>query len=453
MNHLRWSVAGLALAGIFSIPAAAAASAETDARRLEELEEKVRILERKAELGDEETAKKKLETPVVTASDKAFALSSPNKAFELKLRGYLQADARFVADDDNRTFSDTFLLRRVRPIFEGTLYKTFGFFLMPDFAAGTTVLQNASVDVNFLPEVKLRIGKMKGPIGLERLQSGTYVRFVERGLPTNLVPNRDIGVQLFGDLFDNTVSYAVGGFNGAPDGGNSDLDVSDGKEFEGRVFTTPLRNHFGPFQNLGVGFAGSYGNTKTASDLGKYKTQAQQTFFAYRTSSTPTNANTAVAEGFHYRLAPQANWYYKQFGLLGEWVLSSQKVSIDTYKKTLNHDAWQILGSWIVTGEENSFQGVVPSEPFELSKGTWGAWELVGRYGQLDVDNDAFPLFADPAKSASAAHSWGVGVNWYLNKNVRFEADYEQTDFKGGGADTRDRDVEQAFLTRLQLAW
>jgi hypothetical protein len=61
-------------------------------------------------------------------------------------------------------------------------------------------------------------------VGLERLQSGSELLFVERGLPTNLVPNRDVGAQLFGDLFDGTISYALGAFNGVPDLGNGDLD-------------------------------------------------------------------------------------------------------------------------------------------------------------------------------------------------------------------------------------
>ncbi len=481
MNHLRWSVLGLALVGILDVSVASAteqpaptphrpttevqkkpralsaatpaAQPSAEAAKLEELEQKVLILQRRTEISEEDAAKKKLEAPVVTASDKGFALASPDKAFELKLRGYAQADSRFVANDTNGTFSDTFLLRRVRPILEGTLYKTYGFRVMPDFGSGATLLQDAYIDLNFLPELKFRAGKFKGPVGLERLQSGTDIRFVERGLPTNLVPNRDLGVQVSGDLFDNTLGYAVGVFNGAPDGGNSDLDVTDGKEFEGRLFATPLRNHFGPFQNLGVGFAATAGDTKGSADLGKLKTQAQQTFFSYLSSSTPTPVNTAAANGLHYRLAPQANWYYKQFGLLGEYVVSSQEVKIDTTKKTLSNDAWQVLGSWIITGEENSFKGVTPSAPFDLSKGTWGAWELVGRYGQLDVDNDAFPLFADPAKSATAAQSWGVGLNWYLNKNLRLEADYEQTSFDGGAKSGGNRPDEQAFLTRLQLGW
>ena len=40
----------------------------------------------------------------------------------------------------------------------------------------------------------LTAGKFKVPVGLERLESATDIRFIERGFPTSLVPNRDLGV-------------------------------------------------------------------------------------------------------------------------------------------------------------------------------------------------------------------------------------------------------------------
>ena len=45
--------------------------------------------------------------------------------------------------------ADTFVLRRVRPILEGTLFKNFDVRLTPDFGGGTTVLQDAYVDLRF----------------------------------------------------------------------------------------------------------------------------------------------------------------------------------------------------------------------------------------------------------------------------------------------------------------
>ena len=65
--------------------------------------------------------------------------------------------------------------------------------------------------------------------------------FVERGLPTNLVPNRDVGAQIHGDLFDGAFTYAFGAFNGVVDGGSGDLDNNDSKEFAGRLFGFPFK--------------------------------------------------------------------------------------------------------------------------------------------------------------------------------------------------------------------
>src|SRR4029450_8093885 len=114
-------------------------------------------------------------------------------AFGVRFRGYLHADARFFFEDDDRPNVDTFLIRRARPIFEATAFRIFDLRIMPDFGEGRTVLQDAYLDARFLDELKLRIGKLKEPFGIERLHSATDIRFIERGLPNNLVPNRDVG--------------------------------------------------------------------------------------------------------------------------------------------------------------------------------------------------------------------------------------------------------------------
>jgi phosphate-selective porin OprO/OprP len=54
--------------------------------------------------------------------------------------------------------------------------------------------------------------------------------------------------------------------------------------------------------------------------------------------------------------------------------------------------------------------------------------------------------------SAQDMQSWGVGVNWYLNPNVRVTLDYFNGSFFGGnGSNTVVQNGEQAILTRLQL--
>ena len=170
-------------------------------RRLEELELKVRTLERQQEVSEEvRTADKAKQTATVSAGADGFALKSTDGAFQLKLRGLLHADSRWFFDSDDPTGDDTFTLRRARPFIEGTVFDIFNFRFMPDFAGGRTVIQDAYVNARFLPWLQIKAGKFKTPFGIERLQSASAIRFVERALPNNLVPNRDIGGELHGEL-------------------------------------------------------------------------------------------------------------------------------------------------------------------------------------------------------------------------------------------------------------
>ncbi|HEU4655262.1 MAG TPA: porin, partial [Steroidobacteraceae bacterium] len=92
-----------------------------------------------------------------------------------------------------------------------------------------------------------------------------------------------------------------------------------------------------------------------------------------------------------------------------------------------------------------------------LDNRTWGAFEFVGRYHQLDVDDDAFTggtnSFANPDTSASRARAWGVGVNWYLNQNFKWAVNYDVTRFEGGAPGGIDRSDEKAIFTRFALSF
>lgn len=422
-------------------------------QRVEDLDQQLKILQRKEEIRQEADAEKAKSTPVVTAGKDGFNFKSPDGAFQVKLRGYVQLDGRFFQSDDQRPATDTFLLRRVRPIVEGTLYKIFDFRIMPDFGQGTSTLFDAYVDARFTNAFRVRAGKFKPPVGLERLQSATDTLFVERGFPTNLVPNRDLGVQVHGEAGKGAFAYAVGLFNGAADGANNDNDVNDGKDLAARVFVQPFLAGGGPLKNLGFGVAASRGQqrgTPAATGLGGYRTPGQQTFFSYLTDGTAPN--TVVARGTRERLSPQATFYLGRFGLLGEYVTSKQEVQKGALRDELTNTSWQVAGSWVIAGGEPSYRGVAPKKAFDPASHSWGAFELAARVGRLEADEDSFPLYASLSSSAQAARSWSLGLNWYLNKNVRVLLDYESTSFERGAA-IGDREDEKLFFSRFQVAF
>jgi phosphate-selective porin OprO/OprP len=418
--------------------------------RIRQLEDRIATLE-KAEAKSKATA---ATTPTVTATRDGLAVRSADNAFSFRLRGYVQSDARFFgANGPVAPGSSTFLLRRVRPIFEATAYKYFGVRLMPDFGSGQAVLYDAYAEAKPNTALNVRVGKFKPPIGLERLQSATDVRFVERGLPTNLVPNRDVGVQLYGDLAKVRIQYQVGAFDGAPDAANIDGDASTGKDVAGRLFLRPFATN-APGPDLGIGIAGSTGTeqgTLTAPGLGAYRTTGQLALFRYRSDGTAPN--TVLAEGRRTRVSPQGYLYVGPVGVLAEYVRSTHNVRRATNAVTLTNQAWQVSGGWVLTGERESYTSVSPDHPLDGSKsGGLGALELVARYGVLTTDAAAFPTFADPATQARRARAAGVGLNWRLTRGLLFAADYERTQLDGPDAATV-RHTEHAVLTRLQLGF
>jgi phosphate-selective porin OprO and OprP len=79
------------------------------------------------------------------------------------------------------------------------------------------------------------------------------------------------------------------------------------------------------------------------------------------------------------------------------------------------------------------------------------------RVHELDIDKSSFAggasSFADPTVSARQAGAHGVGLNWWLNQNLRWMLDYEHTRFDGGAAGGTNRPDERAVLTRFFLAF
>jgi phosphate-selective porin OprO/OprP len=428
---------------------------EALAAEIQQLDQQIRIVGRQLELQREQDAERAKAAPVVGAGREGFALRSPDGNFQLRLRGLVQADSRSYAGDDAELGTDTFVLRRARPILEGTVFKNFDFRLTPDFGGGTTVLQDAYVDLRFHPAFKVRTGKFKTPFGLERLASAAELLFVERALPTAVAPNRDLGVVLFGDVAAGALNYSVGAVNGVADGASADVDDRDGKDLVARVFALPFKSSRNErLRQIGLGIAATSGTQRgsvTAPNLPVFRTNGQNVFARYRFDTT-TPAGTTFADGAHWRLSPQGYFYTGPFGVLAEYVVSSQRVRREVAVARLVTTAWQASTSYVVTGEDSSYRGVTPRRAFDPSTGAWGAIELTARVNRLSLDRDAFPLFANPAAAARDARAWGMGANWYLNRTIKLTADYETTYFQGGSASGA-RDTERNLLTRVQVAF
>ncbi len=474
MNFKR-AAAGASIAVLLPFAGMVHAQSSTDGNtdlreEIEQQKQRLLVLERKLELQDEAAKAATASAPRITASASRFQIGSADGGNFIRLRGTLHADARTYGGESVPETADTFILRRVRPTIEGTFGNIFDFKFMPDFAGGRSVIVDAFVAARFNPAAVVTVGKFKPPVGLERLQSSADIRFIERALPTALVPNRDLGVQLSGDLGGGAVSYQVGYFNGVTDGQSSDnltapdVEADTAGDYAARLFFQPFvsSSNFN-LRGLGFGIGTTWidvGGSAASTALSAYRSPGQQSVFAYRantaTGVTPNNAT--FANGQRLRLAPQLYYYRGSFGLLGEYTQVEQDVSRvvggTTWSDTLTHSAWQAQFSWFVTGEEETFRGYTPGSTYQVGKSGWGALELVARYHELDIDDDTFAggasSFANPLSAVSKATAYGVGVNWYPWNTVKLSLNYENSSFEGGAA-AGDRADEKALLSRFAI--
>jgi phosphate-selective porin OprO and OprP len=429
---------------------------------LEGLDQKVKVIDRKLDVQAETEQAKANQAPIINASDKGFWFASPDGNYKVQFGGILQVDGRFFTTGDDSTGS-TFYLNRARPILTGTLWKYYDFNFTPDFGQGKVLIQDAYINDTMFDYANLQAGKYKAPFDLERLQVDRYIEYSQRSEIQNLVPNRDIGAELHASLFENRLMYQVALMNGVPNNTASvDTDNNDGKDFVGRFFVTPFVNSENNWlSGLGAGFAATYGS-EYGNTISTFKTYGQQTWFTYNKGVT--------ASGTQFRYEPQLYYYHRQFGLMAAFASDRQALNLNgivTHGKTPvyvnNYSTFTDTGylaqlSYVLTGEDATFKGVIPRNPFDPAHGTWGALDVVARISNVAVDSGVFKLgYANPNVSANNATEYAVGVNWYLNTNVKWQLDYARTYFNGGAGTSpqfpQDRPDEGVFETQLQISF
>src|SRR5712672_28734 len=116
--------------------------------------------------------------------------------------------------------------------------------------------------------------------------------------------------------------------------------------------------------------------------------------------------------------------------------------------------------AYVLTGETRpynpgsaSYGGIAPANPFSLTGGGWGAWEIAGRYSTIDL-NDRLALASGIAGGRQTIYT--LALNWYVNGNVRFMFDYLHGNVARQVSPTNFGDAGSkfdAFAMRTQVAF
>lgn len=375
--------------------------------------------------------------PVTTP---AFVVQSDNGDNRLQLGGFVQTDGRAVLGDSQDRVTNSFVMRRFRLLLQGRLARHFEYFWNVDFAGGVINNRDMYFDTVFSRAFRVRVGKMRPLFSYDRSLLVATIPMIERGMSTNVAPDRDTGLQLLGDLAGNVISYSAFLGNGTVDGGSSESDTNESKDLVGRLLVRPwARQPNGALAPLTVGMAGSTGIQPTA--LPSFPSPARQIFFSY--------AAGAAGEGRRTRWSPQAYYYSGPFGGFGEFVRSRGAIRRGDTTGEVDHDSWQIVGTWVLTGEAAGERNVRPRVNFDPPSGHWGALQVAARYQALHVSREAFTLGLAAPGASRTADTWAVGLNWYLNPLIKWQINYERTEFDG---DSRGpRPAENALLVRAHF--
>jgi phosphate-selective porin OprO/OprP len=213
-----------------------------------------------------------------------------------------------------------------------------------------------------------------------------------------------------------------------------------------------------------------------------YNTQVGTSFFKTYSGTTGTNPATDIyavrQDGNRLRAGWDAGGLFGPVKFISELDVMNTELTREVGRGPGNAPifdsghiptmAWYVQTSWLLTGEDAVMKMPKPKKNFDPQKGTWGAFELAARYSRLEIGSAMFenhpgdltPTFA-AAGSTNRASEITLGLNWYLNPNVKLMFDWEHTIFDGdiivsptsGIGSKKSLDDEDAFLFRTQIVW
>jgi phosphate-selective porin OprO/OprP len=362
-----------------------------------------------------------------------FFLKSQDDRFVLRITGQIQADYRNFLTKEDAVDTDTFFLRRARFGIEAEMFKYYEFRFLPDYAQGKAVIQDAYLNIHYWDAFQVEAGKFKQPISYEQLIQDRFTPLVERSLIDQLVPARDEGVMIHGQkLLGDRLDYAVSVSNGEI---NGDVDTNEHKDVDGRVAVRPFFDTGLPamFHYFQVGVSGGIGVEQEAMTPSVLKTPLTVPWFTFN--------STAAANGVRWRLSPELVYFYSGLGFAAQWYREQQDIRsgpgpLYKFRQEVPFDGWYVMATYLLTGEERTaYTAITPLHNFNpcCPFACGGAWEAVARVSRLEVGEEVFlrgPLnLADPTKNSSGATEMTLGFNWYLNKWVRVQFNWEHAWF------------------------
>ncbi len=391
-----------------------------------------------------EVEKKTKDMPVITTAGK-LKIESADGQHSFQPIGRIFWDTIWEDEDGATAVSGGSELRRARMGFEAQFYKLWKAKLEYDFSGADADLKDAYISYNNKfasgDKYSVKVGQHHVPFGFNTVSSSKYMSFIRRPLFADgpLSPARQYGGAFRID--NERWLFHAGMFLDAPGDGavNDDATNDDRQTYAVRIAGTPIMQDERHLVHIGA----SYMYQDLKGDSIRVRQRAISHLDESRLFDTGTFGSNVIDDINAYDFEALVVW--GPFHALGEYVTWDMD---NTGTGAEDLSAWSIEAGWYLTGESmkykaGQFSGVSPNKQF--MRGGYGAWQLVARYENMDL-NDNTTVGGD-------GDVLSVGINWTPIKNVRFMGTYNKlVDFDRLG-DAADGTEPAAFTFRSMVYW
>lgn len=437
---------------------ALALSARLDAleHRNEELEREVQALKASTTAGDAAIRKEVADQAKVTFSNGRPTLSTADGKFTASFRGVFQLDAAAydqhtagplgtdfrrgsfgdAAEADHaRDLADGAVFRRARIGIEGKAFGDWSYGFLYDFGGSgveaSGQINQAWVQYEGLGKVKLKVGAFAPLASMDDSTSAYGTVFLERAAVSELVRGLAAGDgRTAAGVTSNGKNWLVSAAITGNTVGKQAFDDQLG--FVGRAAFVPWRSETGLI-HLGVNTSVVIHPATTGPDVAP---GGAPTPIRLRERAESRVDGTRLVDTGNIDAHRVTAWGLEAAAQLRAFTLQSEyaHIGVDRRASALpnpDFSGWYVQGSWTLTGEprrysmgSGAFDTPRPKKPFNLKTGDWGAWEIAARYSNLDLNDTsgAAPIYGGEQQV------WTVGLNWYPNAAVRFQANFQDVD-------------------------
>ena len=323
---------------------------------------------------------------------------------------------------------------------------------VPAGGEGDPLVNIARVQYNGIPNFRINVGIIEPIQSLDGSISSGQLIFLERAEIENIAADSFGGGDsrrgieaTFGktDIFrpgDNLI--ISGAFTGAKTGSNAGHGNFGDEQTQGfgrvayRIWSDGTSN----FQIGGSGgatlFSGGNNTAVPNAVLGlRFRERPEIRVDGTRLIDTGTiNAKT----GDYYGFDAAGNW--QNFYVGGEYMNFTADRMASGLKAAdhPNFSGWFVEGTWILTGEPRQYSPSAMNNeygawnaprvarPFSFSGNSWGAWEVAVRYSDTNLNwHESFAgnAVAQAGIAGGDERIIALGLNWYLNQNIRVMVD------------------------------